>query len=447
MIIYLSLLSLFFLQFIVVTITLSIDWNLLLSCDLSNDNECTHLSHYINSPFYLSFGSVYIWLNITVSIIYSFFLGLTYFNGYWSLRNVNQYILGIGLSQYHIKTMKWNDLVRHIANNESNNANQLILGSRNEILKTNLLLKAMVNDGLIDRTNYTSITEWIFKSMFSDAYYIRSDKEIAKRSILLGIILIIGVMFSFIPIIIYYIVRHSESVHHKKDYIGPRIWTKYATLYFRNQGELRHEVEYRLTCAGKHIGQYLEEFPTPWLTIVAQFITFVSSSFLTLALLVLFNENIMLYVTIFDRNLLFYTGIFTTIFTLSKITNVDYSASYYILDNNDENEADAGLPYNPKRIIKKIMKYIQPPSIRSASNWKDHCDTYSVRNKIISFYPVRAYLYLLEIITILVLPYIFLVHIPKNASRFYRVIRDTTHSDTRLGWTTNEDNRLDQSIV
>ena len=437
-----SMLSMFFLQFIVIVITLSVNWKLLLTCELYDDNPCTILSHYLSSPFYLSFGSVFIWMNIVVVTFYSMFLGLSYFNGYWSLRRVNQYILSIGLSQYHIKTMKWDDLVKHIANRESNDALRLIDESRTEILKTKLLLKKMIRSGLIGRIGYTNITEWIFNGMFSDAFYIGSGNEITKRSIILGIISIIVVMFSFISIIIYYIVKHSESVHHKKDYIGPRIWTKYATLFFSKNNELKHEVEYRLTCSSKHVGLYLEEFPTPWLSVVARFITFVSSSFLTIMFIALFNENIMLYVTLFDRNLLFYTGIFTTIFTISKITNADYSSSDYALDNDEDTSPDAGLPYNPKRRMNSVMKYIQPPSDIEVNNWKAHCDTYPVRNLIISLYPVRSYLFLLEILTILALPYIFLVHIPKNASKFYNVIRNTTQSDRRLGWTTNN-----QSIV
>jgi autophagy-related protein 9 len=434
-----SVLSLLFLQFLVILISLCVDWKRLLSCD----DNCENLGKYLTSPFTLSYLSMFIWINTAVILVYICFISAMYHNRYKSLKKVNKYITSIGLSQYHIKTMKWDDLITHIDNinpdllneeKETIRSKSMILESRRDIVKTKMLIRQLIKEGLIKKQFYTRLADWILSGIFSDAFYIGSAKEIANRSRYLGVISIITLPFSLIPIIIYYIVKHAESVHEKRDYVGPRNWTLYSTLYFRKHDELFHEVEYRLSCAEKHVGLYLDQFPTPWLDVVARFISFVSSSFMTIFVLIaLYNENIMLHVFLYNRNMIFYLGIFTSIFALSRIMNnekANHSTTCELSDNSD-------LPYNPKSRMSRILEYIQPSNDKDITAWKTQSDTYPVRNDIISYYPVRVFSFGMVLITIIFLPYILIYHIPKRSEHIYQIIRRTTERDRVLGWTTN----------
>ena len=131
--------------------------------------------------------------------------------------------------------------------------------------------------------------------------------------------------------------------------------------------------------------------------------------------------------------MIFYLGIFTSIFALSRIMNnekANHSTTCELSDNSD-------LPYNPKSRMSRILEYIQPSNDKDITAWKTQSDTYPVRNDIISYYPVRVFSFGMVLITIIFLPYILIYHIPKRSEHIYQIIRRTTERDRVLGWTTN----------
>ncbi len=428
-----STLSMIFIGILTYILLLCIDWVSLLTCD----DNCQNLDNYISFNVTMNYFSIFIISNLVVIFILGFIYIRSNIRKYHRLRKMDEYIVSIGLTQYDIKTMEWDNLVKciiksldpapgidleagtsiindsvTILNIESNlnKCQDAILESRQEILKLDHLVKEFIKND-IKLCFYTSFLHWLLVSIFSDAYYIKDHKEIRKRITILGILSIFFSPFSFIPIVIYYFVKHAENFHERKDYVGPRDWTQYAKVYLRKNNELDHELENRLCLASKSANIYVDQFPLPILTIIAQFLSFVSSSFLTIFLLIaLYNENIVLHVEFLNRNLVFYLGIFTGLFTLSR---------FFIPQKKD-------LPYSPAKRMNEMLKHISPLDKTELANWKNNSGSQIIRSEILKLYPFKVLIFLKELVLLLLLPFVLLFSFRNQSRKFYNIIRKCT---------------------
>lgn len=235
-------------------------------------------------------------------------------------------------------------------------------------------------------------------------------KQIRRSSISLGIFSLLLLPFAFIFLLTFFLIKHAEDFHVHRDYLGPRTWTLYARTLFRRYNELPHAFQNRLVGSYKPATEYIRQFYLPVEHTIAQFFSFVFSALLTvMAFVALFDESIMLHVTIGSRNLLFYLALFS--FGIA-------AAHYFIPDPTI-------LPYKPVEKMELLQKHIR----HCPGEWRDRFETFDVRDKVMGLYQLRIKEFFYEIISAIFLPVILLWIIPVRADAISRFLRTHTLDD------------------
>lgn len=252
---------------------------------------------------------------------------------------------------------------------------------------------------------------WLLQAIISGAPPDCIQKgQIRRASISLGIITLLLLPFGFIFLLTFFLIKHAEDFHVNRDYLGPRTWSLYARTLFRKYNELPHAFHNRIVGSYKPAIDYIRQFYLPVEHTIAQFFSFVFSALLTImAFVALFDESIMLHVTVGSRNLLFYLAIFS----------FGIAASHYFIPDPNL------LPYNPTAKMEILQTHIQ----YCPEGWKGHYHTFEVRDKLMSLFQLRIREFFHEMISAVCLPYTLLWVIPSKAETISRFLRTHTLAD------------------
>eukprot|EP00501_MAST-03F_sp_TOSAG23-6_P001644 GSMAST32.ASY1.ANO1.1711.1 assembled CDS len=221
--------------------------------------------------------------------------------------------------------------------------------------------------------------------------------------------------FILIFSVVYFFMRNAEEFHTKRDYLGPREWSPLARWKFREFNELPHVFELRLNRSYKAANDYEKLFPTPAITIMSRFISFIVGSLLGLLLFFTFlDEHILLQVNFMERNLFWYVAIFTGILAVARsfVPNIhtsnreDPAAVFYKLVNDTH--------YMPDR-------------------WRNKESSYDTRDDLLTMYRYKVVLFLMEVSSVVVAPFILLFSLPSCAEDICAFVRDYTVNIDGLG--------------
>ena len=310
--------------------------------------------------------------------------------------------------------IKWDDLVRK--------ANLNNLDIRNEICKNDNILLDLIKNNKLDlniylyrnlhvRIPYTILTNWMLKIIIStgstgtNKFDINLRSNLKKFCILFGILSIIIMPFTYITVILYFVMKQCEQLHAKKDYLGPRSWTQYSKSLFRKYNELPHEFDERLYIGSKQATNYLNIFiKNHGLNTIMKMFSFMSGGILTLLTgLTIINDNVLINTFINGRNLLSYLTVFASIFALVRmfIANIDCTTK------------------DPKEELTKLCNIIE----YRKDEWINREHLHVTYKEVEGFYRYRFTNFLREIMTFILIPYIFLVIIPRNLDNIVESIK------------------------
>lgn len=249
---------------------------------------------------------------------------------------------------------------------------------------------------------------WLVQAIISGAPPDRIHKsQIRRASISLGIFTLFLMPFAFIFLLTFFLIKHAEDFHVNRDYLGPRTWSLYARTLFRRYNELPHSFHNRLVGSYKPAIEYIRQFYLPVEHTIAQFFSFIFSALLTImASMALFDESIMLHVTVGSRNLLFYLALFS----------FGIAASHYFIPDPNL------LPYSPTAKMETLQTYIR----YCPDSWKGRYQTFEVRDELMGLFQLRIREFFYEIVSAIFLPYILIRVIPRKAETISRFLR--THS-------------------
>jgi len=255
---------------------------------------------------------------------------------------------------------------------------------------------------------------WILSSIISGPIRDLEASQIRKRAMTIGLIVLVTLPFTFMFLITFFLIKHAEEFHVHKDYLGPRTWTLRAKTLFRKYNELPHEFQERIVGSFKPASEYILQFHEPVKQTTAQFLSFICSALLTvLAALTMFDETIMLHVTIGSRNLLFY---------LALLSFAMASLHVFIPEPTD-------LPFQPHKKMEQLQKFIE----YNPSEWEDKWHTLTVRDEVMQLFRLRIRHFVDEVISVLFLPAILLLHIPSRSEAISRFLRSNTSHDSVVG--------------
>ena len=130
-------------------------------------------------------------------------------------------------------------------------------------------------------------------------------------------------------------------------------------------------------------------------------------------ILSILDESTLLYVRLFDRTLIFYTGLFGAI---------SASARSYLRE--PENSV-----YNPNLMMKKIYKCIHymPP------HWSGKTNTYEVRNEFLQIFAYKFIIFLYDVLSVITTPLILLFLLPNQSSKIADFIKVNTIYTNNIG--------------
>eukprot|EP00927_Polykrikos_kofoidii_P001324 TRINITY_DN10481_c0_g1_i1.p1 TRINITY_DN10481_c0_g1~~TRINITY_DN10481_c0_g1_i1.p1 ORF type:complete len:961 (-),score=109.69 TRINITY_DN10481_c0_g1_i1:833-3427(-) len=323
-----------------------IDWHALFSCD--SEEMCRNVSVFYKRPF----SEFSLW-RFAVVLSFSLFLAYLFFNTVVALQQIRD---AWEISAYYkdrlkipsdgiLATMTWSEVLQRLIRQQKAARFCIVqdhltaLEIANIILREDNFMVAFANQHAFisrlpplipSRLVYTRAVLWnirtaIFHWMFDSRSRIRSDflnnpSLLARRFRWMGIMNLVLVVPVLIFVTIYYFMRHAEEFRSRRTSPFQRQWTDYAQWTFREFVELPHQFVSRL-CRAREAAEHFESSArpiTPLLSAVLRCVKFVAGALLAVLLLVaLLDDTPLLFVKIYDKNLLWYLALFGFIFAVA----------------------------------------------------------------------------------------------------------------------------------
>ncbi|KAI7730132.1 hypothetical protein M8C21_001420 [Ambrosia artemisiifolia] len=183
-------------------------------------------------------------------------------------------------------------------------------------------------NGTQNRLMLTKTLEWtlnwcILQSMFDRNFCIRRDfvtnpKTLKKTLTVVGLAMLLLSPFLVVFMLVYLFLRHAEQFYKDPSTASSRRWSNLSKWVLREFNEVDHLFKHRINRSVAPASDYLKQFPSPILSIIAKFISFVSGGFTAVLIIIAFLEESLLEGHIFGRNLLWYGAVFGAITAISR---------------------------------------------------------------------------------------------------------------------------------
>ncbi|KAG8096786.1 hypothetical protein GUJ93_ZPchr0013g35994 [Zizania palustris] len=242
-----------------------VDWNALghLKCGVealeSGEKPCDLMQVIKHNPLVpFTFPKMITIGSMVILTIYGLINFLKFFVQLRSTLNIRDfYCNSLKVTDLEIQTISWPRIIEKV----------VLLQKRNHLI----LPKAL---------------EWtlnwcIFQSMFDSKFCVRKDfltspAVLKKRLVFVGIsMLMLSPCLVIFPLV-YLILRHAEEIYNHPSTASSRRWSNLSRWIFREYNEADHFFRHRMNNSAVHSLNYLKQFPTPLISIMAKFISFVS---------------------------------------------------------------------------------------------------------------------------------------------------------------------------
>lgn len=232
-----------------------------------------------------------------------------------------------------------------------------------------------------------------------------NPKTLQKRLMVVGLAMLLLSPFLVIFMLAYLFLRHAEQFYNHPSTASSRRWSNLSRWIFREYNEVDHLFRHRINNSVSHASDYLKQFPTPIISIIAKFISFVSGGFAAILIIIAFLEESLLEGHIFGRNLFWYAAVFGTITAISRAAI-----------------ADELLVLDPEGTISMVVQHTHYMPKR----WRGKEITDVVRIEFETLFQYTAMMLLEEMASIFLTPYLLLFIVPKRVDDILQYIADFT---------------------
>lgn len=303
------------------------------------------------------------------------------------------------------KTVTWNDVVGKIKN--LTNLDSYLIA--NIILREDNYLIGLFNQELLKLTSslltkqvLTTSMKWnihttIFNYFFDDCNRLKIRflnknnrtlyaQQLRKRFLISGILNLVLAPFALIFLIMNFIFKYGEEFYKNPGSSVVRDYTPLSKILMREYNEYPHIFEKRLKHSITKANIYVGQFPIEKQIIIASFISFISGSIaFILVILTVIDDDILLQLELTPgRSVLFYLGVFSTIFTIARS---------FISD---------GAVGDPSL----LMNEIAADTHYLPDHWKENLHSRTVYTEFANMYNYRIIIFLLELFSVISTPYI-----------------------------------------
>ena len=399
-----DILSLLFGTGFLVFVFVLLDWGKILQCGTNNEiKDCGELYIYIK-PHY---PNIFFIFTLFIASIFTICKILMFFKNYKTLCYIhNFYKNELKISSKELQTMQWSTVIDRISKHKK--INLTIEDITNKILYKENYFIALIHKNVLDIIPffYTKQLEFNLRHIILSDLHNINPISLKRKFILYGILNLFFSFFIFIYLLTHFFASNIDDFYSNKN-IGSRRYSLLAKSQFRDYNELQHFFEKRLNKSIKYSYEYIKQFPSPELDVICKFISLISGAFIGLFLILsILDESILLYVRLFDRSLIFYTGIFGAI-----------SACARSFIKSPENTI-----YNPSEIMEKIYKYTH----YMPTHWVNKCDSYRIRDEFLVFFPYTLLIFVQDLISVFMTPIILLRVMPNYADDISQFIQQNT---------------------
>ncbi|KAE8676781.1 nephrocystin-3-like [Hibiscus syriacus] len=220
-----------------------------------------------------------------------------------------------------------------------------------------------------------------------------------------GLVMLLLSPFLVIFMLVYLFLRHAEQFYNHPSMASSRRWSNLSKWMFREFNEVDHLFKHRINSSVVHASEYLKRFPSPIISIIAKFISFVSGGFAAILIIIAFLEESLLEGQIFGRNLFWYAAVFGTITAISRAAVTD---ELLVLDHEGAmSMVVQHTHYMPKR-------------------WRGRENTETVRREFETLFQYTGMMLLEEMASIFLTPFLLIFVVPKRVDDVLQFIADFT---------------------
>lgn len=217
-------------------------------------------------------------------------------------------------------------------------------------------------------------------------------------------------------LLVYYLFAYFDQIRSAPSFLGGRMWCRYAMWKFREFNELPHFFYSRLSKSREPTEKYLSSFTSSLVPLIARFLSFLVGSFLTVILLISFlSDDILLAVTVWDRSLFYYVGIFGVALT--------------VLRSAAATPAEAQQIPEPQKHLDEVSLHTH----HRPTSWENAWDK-QVYAEIDSLYLYRILLFLTSMVSVLTSPLIMFFAVSQSSENIIRFVQEFTVHDASLGY-------------
>ncbi|KAJ9564982.1 hypothetical protein OSB04_000948 [Centaurea solstitialis] len=386
-----------------------------------------------------------------ITFVYWIFCFLRFFVQLKDTLEIRQfYINSLGVTDNEIQTMPWASVLEKVVRIQDSqqlcvvkdlSAHDIVM----RLMRKENYLIGMLNKGVLafpispwvpgagptvkkdpNGTRYclmlTKTLEWtlnwcILHSMFDRNFCIRKDfvrdrDTLKKRLMVVGIAMLLLSPFLVVFMLVYLFLRHAEQfynhpVRHLLD-DGRIFQNGYLGNSTRgNSGiflTVDHLFKHRINSSVPHASDYLKQFPSPILSIIAKFVSFVSGGFAAILIIIAFLEESLLEGHIFGRNLFWYGAVFGAITAISRAAVSD---ELLVLD-----------PHGTMALVLQHSHYMP-------KRWRGKENTEFVRVEFETLFQYTGKMLLEEMASIFLTPFLLIFCCSKGIA-MYRLVQGKT---------------------
>lgn len=422
-----ELVSLLFTLWLSRVLLLHVDWHELTTCH--DETTChTNWSDYYRkealtwNQWWLIQGYTILVLGYAGFAVWSFWQSLKHA---WNCQFIMHEKLGISQRKLQGGAVDWDTVVEKLVQVQDSGDYRMALHSLDplriaqRIMRKENFLIAFWNQNLLDvqignRFYWCPSLEWcvhscILNFMFNHKYEIRPAFLLDAHSLqwrlkLCGVLHLLLLPFLMIFVLLHFLFRNVYDFKISEQYMGSKGWSTVAQWTFREFNELPHVLERRLERSYEASEDYHKLFGTSeWMAALGKLLVFMGGAmaFVLLVLGVL-NDAILLHVQLWGRNLLWYAGIAGIIYSIGKAL-LPTKESQPSVSRNLFADMDTAL----KAVSKHTHYYPE--------HWKGRGWDSKVHSQFGLFFDSKVKLFLWELISLILAPYLLIVQLPKCA--------------------------------
>lgn len=313
-----------------------------------------------------------------------------------------------------------------IANRLMRRDNYLIALFNKDILDFTLPLPFLGNRQLFSKTLEWNLSFCILDFVFDKQGQVRRlflkdthrralSDGIRSRFLFAGFMNTICAPFIIIYFIMLYFFRYFNEYQKNPSQIGTRQYTPFAEWKFREFNELLHLFQRRLNMSYPFASRYIDQFPKDKTIQLSRFVAFIAGALASILFLasVIDPELFLGFEITHDRTVLFYLGVFTTIWAVARGA-----------------VPEENLVFDPEFALTNVIEYTH----YLPSQWRGRLHSDEVRSEFALLYRMKVMVFLEEILGIIFTPFILWFSLPKCSDRLVDFFREFTVHVDGLGY-------------